>query len=47
MPTTSTPAPSDLLQQAIRIDPNYEDAYLSIAGIYGRTKELPARDRQL
>jgi outer membrane protein OmpA-like peptidoglycan-associated protein/tetratricopeptide (TPR) repeat protein len=28
----------DLLQQAVRIDPEYEDAFLSMAGMYGELK---------
>ena len=31
-----------LLQQAIGVDKNYEDAYLSIAGMYGEMKDYPA-----
>jgi outer membrane protein OmpA-like peptidoglycan-associated protein/tetratricopeptide (TPR) repeat protein len=39
MSTDDLPGALRLLQQAAQIDPNYEDAYLSIAGIYAQLKE--------
>jgi outer membrane protein OmpA-like peptidoglycan-associated protein/tetratricopeptide (TPR) repeat protein len=35
------PGAIHLLQQAVQIDPNYEDAWLSIAGMYGNLKDYP------
>src|ERR1700744_2696935 len=32
----------DILKQAVKLDPQYEEAWLSIAGMYGELKNYPA-----